>query len=366
MQARLEALRNESTPAGLGLGPRARFRFQAHGSEREVDPPSNLTRDPATSRRAGAVRRSRKLPAALRWSLLTAIGAAAAVGGYWFGRPPGNEPDVASADDRARSAIQGWTPADRDKLAAILAAENSVRPGEMRELARDLIANRPGLTGAALLKARASIAARWHAEAEVTLERARSTGEADASEIAFLRASNFGLQRKLDEMRICIDDAIAADPVRAEFHFARAEIDRRLGRADDSLAAYARALERARPGRSPSAGSIAFRRRLLLIEGGRESEVDAGADQTELAKPTPSGDWLITAAAVALQRRDPAGAAQWLQRARAAMPSREYLERIDDYFFRVHAGRPELKGLFPTTAERAQIVADTRPVLVDP
>ena len=111
---------------------------------------------------------------------------------------------------------------------------------------------------------------------------------------------------------------------------------------------------------------MAFRRRLLLIEGGRESEIDASAYQNALARPAPLGDWLLTAAAVALQHHDLAEAARWLKRARAAMPPQEYLERIDDYFFRVHAGRPELNGLFPTNAERSQFLADARPVLVDP
>lgn len=366
MQARLEALRAEPAPGGTGLGPRARFRFQAHGSEREVDPPSNLTRDPATSRRAGAVRKTQKPPATLRWSLVAAVGAAAIVGGYWLGRPPGSEPAATAADERADSVSSDWTTADRDKLAVILAAENSNRPGEMRELTRDLLANRPQLKWSALLEARASVAARLHSEAEVFLERARAAGAGGAGEIAFLRASNFGAQRKLDEMRNCVDDAIAADPVRAEFHFARAEIDRRLGRVDESLASYARALERARVGRAPSVELMAFRRRLLLIEGGRESEIDASAYQNELARPAPSGDWLLTAAAVALQHHDLAEAARWLKRARAAMPSQEYLERIDDYFFRVHVGRPELNGLFPTSAERSQFLANARPVLVDP
>lgn len=123
---------------------------------------------------------------------------------------------------------------------------------------------------------------------------------------------------------------------------------------------------RARPGRVPSARTISFRQRLLLIENGRGSEVDAGTYQSELAKPSPPGDCLLTAAAVALQRKDPAEAARWLGRARATMPAPEYFERIDDYFFRVHANRPELAGLFPTKAERVQGLAANRPILVDP
>lgn len=365
MQARLEALREESAPAGTGLGPRARFRFQAHGNEREVDPPSNLTRDPSTSRRAGAVRQTREMTVVRRWALFLAINATAAAAGYWLGCPPRDGRDD-GANDQAGFRTVGWTPADREKLSAILAAENSGRSREALDLTRQLLANRPGLTGATLLNARAAIGARLHAEADVLLERTRTAGTNDPSEIAFLRAVNFGLQRKLEEMKTCLDEAIAADPVRAEFHFAHAEIDRRLGRIDDALASYARALERARPGRAPGAELISFRRRLLLIEGGRESEIDAGRYQAELARTAPSGDWLLTAAAVALQRGNPAEAARWLKLARAAMPRSEYLERIDDYFFRVHAGNADLKGLFPTPAERIQFLANARPGLVDP
>ena len=366
MQARLEALREESASPGTGLGPRARFRFQAHGTEREIDPPSNLTSDPSTSRRAGAVRKTRQTTVLRRWALVLAIGAAAAAAGYWLGRPAFDEQEASRANDVTGFGRPGWTPADREKLAAILAAETSARPRDAVELSGQLAANRPHLTGTAVLKARACLAARLYADAEVNLERARSAGTGDQSEIAYLRATNFGRQRKLEEMKTSLADAIAADPLRAEFYFARAEIDRRLGLVDDALAWYTKALERVRPGRYPSSALISFRRRLLLIEGGREAEIDTAVYQTELAKPAAAGDWLLTAAAVALQRRDLAEASKWLQRARASMPGQEYLEHIDDYFFRVHAGHADLKGVFPSPAERARFLASSRRAIVDP
>ena len=236
----------------------------------------------------------------------------------------------------------------------------------MGDLLRRLKSTRPTLSGITLLEARAATAARSYAEAELRLVRARNEATADVAEIAFLRASNFGLQRRFDDMRASLDDAIAADPTRAEFHFTRAEIDRRLGRPQDALESYARALERSRSGRNPSTDTIAFRRRLLLIENGRESEIDAREFETLLAMSSPPGDWLLTAAAVALQRRDAAEAARWLQRARTAMPWVQYLERLDDYFFRNHANRPELKGLFPSRLERARFHETSRPSFIDP
>ncbi len=94
--------------------------------------------------------------------------------------------------------------------------------------------------------------------------------------------------------------------------------------------------------------------------------MDARAYQAAFAQPAPPPDWLLTAAAVALQRKDMETAARWLQAARSSMPWQDYVERIDDYFFRSHANEPSLKDLFPTGAERAQFHAAAPPVLNDP
>jgi uncharacterized protein YeeX (DUF496 family) len=350
----------------LGLGPRTRFRFHAHDAEFPVVPPSNLTSDPVTARRAGAVRKTKEMPSAARWLSLCFVAIAAAAAGYYFGLPVTTEREVGNLPSLGASEGRGWTQNDRERLNDILLAESRQQTREMNDLVRQLRDARPRLAGLSLLEARAAMAARTFSEAEVSLQRAAQDPFADKVEIHLLRAANFGQQRYLKEMRSDLGDAIALDPTRAEFHYQRAEVDRRQGRTQESLAGYSRAMVLAKPNRFPSRETIEFRRRLLLIESGRESELDAKAYNAAFAQPSPSGDWLLTAAAVALQRKDAETAARWLRAAREAMPWPDYVERIDDYFFRIHTDEPNLKDLFPTRVERAQIHAVTPPILKDP
>ena len=345
----------------LGLGPRTRFRFQANDLESTVAPPSNLTRDPSTARRAGAVRKMPKLSAVAQWLSLSGVALAAGVAGFFLGMPTFDKP----GDVGTRGEARLWSPADRKKLDAILAAESLAQPRAMHEQLDRLRAIRPRLAGLPLLEARAS-AMHSFADADTSLTRATQEPGADLVAISYARAEIYGVQRQLNEMHRCLGEAIALDPTRAEFHFQRAEVDRRLGRTEDALEGFDRALALAKTGFAPDRAEIEFRRRLLLIERGRETEIDAQAYQAAFAQPAPPADWLLTAAALALHRKDSEAGARWLRAARATMPWAEYLERIDDYFFRNHADEPGMKDLFPTRPERSAFHAATPRILQDP
>ena len=357
-----------SAPANpvLGLGPRSRFRFHARDASSPVVPPSNLQSDPATTRRAGAVRKMPKISGMARWLAFGAVAVAAGAAGYSLGRPIWIAAENGEAPPDRVTDARTWTPGDRKNLDAILAAESRRQAHEMADMLARLRATRPELAGLPLLEARAAVAANSYANADAQLLRASREPLADNVEIAFARAANYGVQRKLDEMRRGLSDAIALDPTRAEFHFLRAEVDRRQARTQAALDGYDSALALARPGRLPGRETIAFRRRLLLIERGREREIDTKAYQAAFAQPAPPPDWMLTAAAGARQHKDAKAGALWLRAARASMPWSEYLERIDDYFFRNHADEPGMKELFPTGAERAQWHASAQPILTDP
>jgi hypothetical protein len=350
----------------LGLGPRTRFRFQAHDAESPVVPPSNLTRDPATARRAGAVRKLPKMSGLVSGLSLLSVAIAAGAAGYFLGLPPLSELEFGDSRADGVSGGRAWGSADRRKLETILAAESLHQPREMHELIDQLRATRPHLAGLPVLEARAAVALRSFADADVGLVHAAQEPFADRAEIFAVRAANYANQRHLDEMRSSLSGAISIDPTRVEFFFQRAEADRRQGRTQESLQGYDRARALARPGRIPSRETIEFHRRLLLIESGREAELDAQAYQAAFAQPAPPADWLLTAAAVALQRKDVETGARWLRAARAAMPWNDYVGRMDDYFFRNHADEPGMKDLLPTQAERARLHAAAPPILKDP
>ncbi len=348
----------------LGLGPRTRFRFQAHEATSPTSPPSNLVSDPFSTRRAGAVRKLPTISAFARWLSLGSVAIAATAAGFFLARPIPTEEEAGDTAQRI-SGNRTWTPVDRVRLEAALAAGLS-GPRDATDLLARLQAMRPHLGGVPVLQARAAAAKGSFVDADVHLTRAAEEPQTDLAQIAFARAANFAAQRKFDDMRHSLNDAIALDPTRAEFYFQRAEVDRRQGRAQEALEDYDRALLLARSGLRPSRETIAFRRRLLLIERGREAELDTKAYQAAFAQPSPPADWILTAAAVALQRNDLESGARWLRSARAAMPWPDYVERIDDFFFRNHLNAPGLKELFPTQAERARFHALAPPILQDP
>ncbi len=277
---------------------------------------------------------------------------------------------AAVAATPGRSAGPLWQEADLPRLDAILSAERALSIEEMGRLLGQLQSERPGYPGLEMLAARqAQLARRW-AEAEVRLSRlSTENAEIDnelTAELAFLRARNYAAQRKLLEARNCLDEAIRRDPRRPEFHYEQAELNRRMGRVGDAMAGFDRALARSASGRVPSRTTIDFRRRLMLVETGREAEIGSETYLEELNKANPSGEWVLTAAAVSLHRGQFAAGAQWMQRARGLMQPNAYLAAIEDYFFRAHAGRPELKDCFPTAAERAQFILKSLPFLADP
>ncbi len=348
----------------LGLGPRMRFRFQANDAESPVAPPSNLTRNPNTARRAGAVRKLPKVSGIAQWLSLGVVALAAGAAGFFLAPPLSGETSAGGIrGERAEGRL--WSPTDRKKLDAVLVAESLAQPRAMHEQLDRLRAIQPRLAGLSVLEARAN-ALHSFADANASLMRAAQEPAADLVAISYARAAIYGAQRQLDEMRKCLAEAIALDPTRAEFHFQRAEVDRRLGRTQDALEGFERALALTKTGFAPGRAAIEFRRRLLLIERGRETEIDAQAYQAAFAQPAPPADWLLTAAALALQRKDSEAAARWLRAARTAMPWAEYLERIDDYFFRNHADEPGMKDFFPTQAQRSEFHAAKPRLLKDP
>ena len=78
---------------------------------------------------------------------------------------------------------------------------------------------------------------------------------------------------------------------------------------------------------------------------------------TGSSKSQPSGYWLLTAAAVALQHKNLSEAATDLGRARDALGAVTFNELLNDYFFRAYADRKELADFFPLdpAARRAQL-----------
>lgn len=98
---------------------------------------------------------------------------------------------------------------------------------------------------------------------------------------------------------------------------------------------------------------IAYLLRLTQLEAGREADVSPELDR-QLNAPAPSGYWLLTAAAAALQKGDMTSAVDALKKARASFPPELFSSLLDDYFFRSFSSHSEMNAFLnnPSPSER--------------
>ena len=164
-------------------------------------------------------------------------------------------------------------------------------------------------------------------------------------------------------------DASRIAPFAPENYYRWGEVLRRQGRFQEAIDKFREALQRLPEGeaeRESQHECAAFKLRLAQIELGHDSEVKPEIDN-RLRQPSPSGYWLLTAAAFALQHNDLPGAADALQKARETLPSVQYATLTDDYFFHGFAEKPELSHLLSIPSAEAKQQTKAKMVyFVDP
>ncbi len=197
-------------------------------------------------------------------------------------------------------------------------------------------------------------------DVEADLLRALSTASPEAAaEMNERLAFNFSRTRDFARANECFKAASQLDPFSAPLFYHWGETLRHLGHFQEASDTFRRALDRVPTGQ-PEAESlrqcINLKQRLTLTEQARDGEFQAEMDEA-LKAPQPSGYWLLTAAAVALQHKNLAQAAGDLGRARDALSTATFNELLNDYFFRAYADRKELADFFPPdpAARRARL-----------
>lgn len=136
--------------------------------------------------------------------------------------------------------------------------------------------------------------------------------------------------------------AAADNPFCGPYYFHWAEALRRRGKPENSLSVFDRALDRlpANMENDTLRQRVAFKSRLAAIEIGQGARFKTEMDEA-LKSPAPTGYWLLTAAAVALQENRIPDAVDTLQRAKAALPPMYFDNLVSDYFFRGFATSSE-------------------------
>lgn len=324
---------------------------------------------PVTFRPVVALDLDEELRRLRRWKTLALLSLLALAGlvvyVVWFARPAA-QPDAPSA----RSApVAGWTDASLQQLDRALAADQSGNLKEAQRLASAIgkADTRPPGLAIYLAGLETRLERGYDAEADLLHLQKDAAPEAMAA-IQTALAFNFSRSRDLDKAADAAKNAARNDPFSASLFYGEGEAARHLGHLPDAIASFRRALDRVPTGQ-PEAASlrecIGLKLRLCYLEQGQENEFQTEMNE-RLQAPAPSGYWLLTGAASALQRKDVPAAADLLGRARNTLGQEQFDALLNDYFFRAYTNRKELAEFFPDPATRRAKLLPTMTRTVEP
>ena len=152
-----------------------------------------------------------------------------------------------------------------------------------------------------------------------------------------------GINRGMNDF----ESATMVDPLSAENFYFWGEALRHAGKPQAALVKLQQAIDRLR---EPELGAeYRLKVRLTMVELGREQEF-APEMTARLAEDPPPPDWLLTAAAIALQHRDSASASNSLEKASRFMDKNQFTKRMRDYFFFSHRFEKPLAKFFAFAA----------------
>ena len=324
-------------------------------------PPMRLK--PRTARGTGTGGRWQQNTAPFgKWLLYPALIAAVAAATYFLTRtppPPGSDARSAhTASVAVPKLTTAWPSPMIAELDAALAADQAGDLKTAQALATELKKHLPDAPGLDLYLATLMTRLGQANDAENVsskmvdaftppLEAAAANGN-----LGFIYAR----ERDLARAAASFSDAAAADPFNPSYFEGWAEALRREGQLRQAVDRFAEALERLPAGVAETAGrreQVAFKLHLTQIEAGRDDDLKPALD-AHLAEPRPTGYWLLTAAAYALQRGDMAAAADALQKARESLPVEVYAELTNDYFFHNFSGHKEVAALLPADTPQAR------------
>ncbi len=274
---------------------------------------------------------------------------AAPVRGHGLGRA---EADLLASPESAEQAMK---VADEG-----LQAEHSGDAEKARKIYETAVNKHVPLAGMNYRLAVLAVQRNDRLDAEQRLERSFHDDEnvADGCYIlARLAADKGDYEEAADQFQ----RATQAQPFIGKYFFYWAELLRREGKPQAAVTAFEQAL--VRPYSAESGDLYLFKQRLAKVEFGHDD-----AFNSELAnhlKENPvAGEWLLLAAAQALDRQAFPEAAEHLRLASDRLPSILYATLTRDYFFQTHAKRSEVASLLGRTPNND--ISAAGPTVLDP
>ena len=179
----------------------------------------------------------------------------------------------------------------------------------------------------------------------------RSIAEGEQSGAAYkLRGTILNLRGGIGRGMNDFERATVVEPFAAENFYSWGEALRCAGKPQTALGKLQEAIDRLREPALEAQYRLKYR--LTLIELGREDEFAAEMAERLTEQPPPS-DWLLTAAAVALQHHNFVEARDYLDKASLIMDKELFAFRVRDYFFYSFGTEPQIDKYFPRAAPRA-------------
>ncbi len=251
-------------------------------------------------------------------------------------RPGVSSPGTTTEATVPPPAVPDTTVSD-EVMQAISDAFGLARTGEL-EKAHDLFIKIQGENPAVhgLLHQIAKLEFRLHRQLEALqfIDRAVRDGET-TSQALLLKGQILATQGAFPTAYVAYEQAAMADPSDPYVFFYWAEALRIEGRPRQAAAKLDEAHRRSI--QQTDTFIIQIKWLLARIESD-EGETLKSEIETHLADPDPSGDWLLAAAALALQENRAEDAAPLLDRARVALQPAFYNFCISDKFFDIYRG----------------------------
>ena len=285
-----------------------------------------------------------------RGILYFAFAALLALGAFLVGRGDARRTDAAALNSRNEVGLTDlWSPAYTDALDKALAADHGGDLPAALRMASDLAKNMK--PNPVLQAYRATLNTRLGHTNDVEADLSRllnpTTAPADAAVLNEAQGFNYTRRRDFDHAIDCFAAIALVRPLDTGNLLHLAEAYRRKGRLADAADTFRLAILRLAPGTLPESEArreyLSYEQRLTLVENGRDGDFKEDL-AAHLTTPSPAPEWLLTAAAVALQKGDMSAAVDALKKAQAVLPPARFDARMSDYFFRSFAYHPEMNA----------------------